>query len=205
MSLNNLFTKSVKEKKFARFSHLDIFANKKFEASGFEKSVKEIKSSINFLGKHVKESKKLDDDMFTNYLSPKTHHSITTRIHDLFMDPTIINNIRVGEIDVINEKIKKCVGLYFSINEEDTIIFKSQLLDSLGNQTGVRVYAIADVNIDDEHPRAEYKIVLIDPFHLVIPSEHYDSKRGRLLKSQMEKETYNNNMHNKISMHEYFS
>ncbi|MFZ3590004.1 hypothetical protein ACOI1C_12165 [Bacillus sp. DJP31] len=106
---------------------------------------------------------------------------------------------------IINEKIKKCIGLYFDItNEEDSVIFKSQLLDSLGNQTGVRVYAVADVNVDDDHPRAEYKIVLIDPFHLVIPSEFRDPRRGRLTKSQMEAEVYNKNIQNNISMHQFF-
>lgn len=60
MSLNNIFSKSIKDKEFSRFSHLDVFASKKFEASGFEKSIKEIHSSIDFLGEHVKKSRKLE-------------------------------------------------------------------------------------------------------------------------------------------------
>jgi hypothetical protein len=206
MSLNNLFSKSVKETKYHHFEHLDVFGNKKFELVGFTNSVKEIKSNIDFLDERVKKSKISKEDKFTNYLSASTPTSVTFRIDELFKDPSIINNVRAGTVELNKEKIVNCISLYFDLsNEENPVIFKSQISDSFDAQTGVRVYAVVDVNIDDEQPKAEYKIVLIDPFHLTIPSAHVDKrKKKKKSKQQMEQETFNKNANNDICMSDYF-
>jgi hypothetical protein len=192
--LNNIFTKSIPKKKFEDFVHLDIFAKKKFEANGFKEHVGKIQSNIDFLGNHIKKSTMSRDLMFTNYLSPRTPVEITARISELFDDPTIINNVRAGNVD-LNEKILNCIKLYHDEIDENEVVFKSQLADAFGNQSGVRVYAI--VEVDKEELKAIYNIVLIDPFHLVIPSQH----DGRS-KEQMERETFNNNHQNRMCMSE---
>lgn len=199
---NDLFTKSLKQtssaKKFNRHIHLEIFARKKFESEGFRKKVESIESNIDFLDDNIKKSVLSEDNLFTNYLSENTPVSITGRIGELFDNPTIINNIRVDTVNM-TDKVKNCISLYNDISEEENPeVFKSQLLDPFGEQTGVRVYVV--VLTVEIGKKAEYKIVLIDPFHLVIPSE-YDGRKKEIV----ERENFELNRNNTTCMTEYMS
>lgn len=198
---DGLFTKSIKhkssDKKFCQYRHLELFAKRKFESEGFTKSVKSIKSNIEFLNDDVKKSVLSSEHLFTNYLSEHTPASISNRIIELFDNPSIVNNVRTDNVD-INDKVRNCINLYHNISEDDNpVIIKSQLSDQFNEQVGVRVYIIVDIAEDGE--KAEFKIVLIDPFHLVIPSKD----KGKS-KEIVEKENFHLNKNNRICMNDYF-
>lgn len=177
---------------------LNSIAKTKIESNRFVHSTEHLVHNIEFYSDSVKKSKKLHEYRFTNFLhDTKTHPQIKQRIYELIQDPTVIDNQHVGEVR-INDKIRRCLELYVDDLQEELFIFKSDIRDSFGGQVGVRVYIFFELPNDNPDMQLVFKIALIDPFHLVIPSMHQNYN-----KEKMERHTYNNNEANSLCISEW--
>lgn len=131
---------------------------------------------------------------FSNYLKSDGQSEKCTVIENLSKD---LNIIRDGEKSVdYNERALAVLSLYTSsdlLNIE--FVMKSDIYDSLGVKSAVRVYWIYEQNEN------VIKIVCIDPQHLVIPSDH-DGKDKNIVWDN----TWNDLNQSKIhSIEQYFS
>jgi hypothetical protein len=197
MSSKNLFTKSLPKKKF---NYLEGFAKEKLHGSGFKDSFADIHPTFEFHSELVKKSINSKEYKFTNFLSNKTNHSITSRIQELAEDPSILNNDSVMTVNM-NEKIKSCINLYCEIDSDDNpIIYKSELRDIFGTRNSLRIFCMIDIVMVENSPKAINKIVLIDPFHLVIPSQH-----NGMTKEKAEAYVYRENSGNTLCLSKYIS
>lgn len=139
-----------------------------------------------FYNEDVKKSKNISKVKFTNFVKDSISSDLKARIQELSNDPTIIKSNAVT-VDM-NPKIHECIEQYAKIDlHSEPLIFKSSLRDMLGNPTTVRIFSKVDIVYkDDGHKKALFRIVLIDPFHLVIPSAHNGKS-----KEAMEEQVYN--------------
>jgi hypothetical protein len=195
--MSDLFTRSLPVEK--RIVGLEKFAKAKLTGKGFSKSIKSISPKIEFYSREVKSSKRIPEHKFTNFIRRDTKSDIKVRIQDLVSDPLLIAD-KVNQVNVSNEKIRSCINLYCDINADDEeLIFKSDIQGLLQLQDGVRVYSKLELSFENDEPNATYQIILIDPFHLVIPSE----LNGKP-KDQVETEVYNVNAGNGICISTLF-
>lgn len=181
-------------------------AENKFESEGFIKSTKKGKikkgfqeqtPSIQLLSHDVRKSKKLHEYSFTNFLHNSTDQEVKSCVFDIIDNPSIIDTPNASEV-TINEKINECLKLYINPIPVGALIIKSNLVDALGVNRPVRVYSIMEFKTDNGSFKAESRIVLIDPFHLVIPSQH----KGKP-KDVVEREVYAANQNNQLCINDY--
>lgn len=188
-----------------RPGQLTFIAKEKMKSEGFlsstrkrkkfQREVEKIKPDIDFLNADVKKSMQLPEHLFTNFLSHKTDQDIKTGVFEVINNPSVADSKKVDKVRM-NKKIIECIRLYYEDLDEDSILFKSNLFDAIGSSKPVRIFTIPE--FDPSIPKATYKIVLIDPFHLVIPSEYRDKS-----KLEMESDTYRKNSDNQLCMFEY--
>lgn len=195
---SGLFLKSVDN--LPTTSFLNSLARSKMESRGFLRSTEHLATTIEFYDEYIKKSKKLSDWKFTNFLHRiNTPSRMTQRIYDLVQNPTIVDNSHISPVD-INEKILNCIRAYVPHVTEESLIIKSDLRDSFGDQVGVRVFLVFEFPDNDPDAKVEFKIVLIDPFHLVIPSKH----EGKT-KEEMESLIYAENEGNSLCISDWLS
>ncbi|WP_449292927.1 hypothetical protein [Paenibacillus kyungheensis] len=193
-----LFLESISEQtKSKKVSLFKGLVETKLKGKNFVESTKEIEANIIFYNDDVKRSQKLDEYKFTNFLSFKTCSGQKLRILDLIKNPSIVDSHNVTEVN-LNAKVKSCLGLYVKVLSEDALIFKSAISNDFGDQLGVRVYTMFELPNNDPEMQSVFKIILIDPFHLVIPSKHKEDS-----KEVMEEKTYRLNYDNNICMSEW--
>ncbi|GIP60598.1 hypothetical protein [Paenibacillus woosongensis] len=183
----------IAQKKLLESNGFKESARKK---GSFKKDADKLRPEISFLNDDVKKSNKLHDYYFTNFISSKTEQSIKTCIYDIYSDPNVVDTPNASEV-TINKKIQECLKLYLPQVPVGALIIKSNLIDGLGAPKPFRVFSIME--FQHNPPKAISKIVLIDPFHLVIPSQH-NGKQKRTVES----EVYKSNMNNHICMYDYF-
>ncbi|WP_379128851.1 hypothetical protein [Paenibacillus sp. sgz500958] len=135
--------------------------------------------------------------MFTNFISETTSESIKTSIYDIFDNPNIFDTPNAGEVEFNNKKIEECLKLYIDPFPASLLFIKSNLVDAMGIPKQVRVFSVMET-ISNPEPKAISKIVLIDPFHVVIPSKH-DGKT----KEEVERDTFRSNKDNYLCMNDY--
>ncbi|WP_138752749.1 hypothetical protein [Paenibacillus sinopodophylli] len=173
-------------------------ATNHFKTNGFLGDETDIASEVYYYNEDVKKSKINQDIKFTNYVSNRTDQEIKIRIQELADNPSVITS----HADIVNRntKIDQCLALYVNLVADPQLgVFKTNLQNTLGTRTMVRVFSVADlVTQDDGKLKALFRIVLIDPFHLVIPSEHQG-----VSKEIVEQRTFNDNRSNTICMSEW--
>lgn len=188
--------------------HFETLVRNKLESDGFIQSGKkrnkakkdfaQISPSFGFFNQDVKKSRTLDIHMFTNYLSESTSQSIKTSVYDIFENPGIIDTPNADAVRFNHPKIEECLKLYIDIIPADCLILKSNLIDEIGVPKPIRVFSL--MMLDPVELKATYLIILIDPFHLVIPSEF----EGRA-KDVVEREIYEFNKNNQLCMNDYYN
>lgn len=162
------------------------------------------KSTVDIYNQEVIKSKINNELKFTNFYSYGTDVSIKNRLEDLSCDLSIIkerdfdtnvnfNNNRIADI------IKLSIPDFDVKDVEKGEVRKVSLTDSFGCKTGVRVYFLLDP------VSSTYQIIVIDLFHLVIPSQHKDKKGNRKGKEKMLNETFNKNKNNKECISNFFN
>ncbi|QLG38719.1 hypothetical protein HW560_11780 [Paenibacillus sp. E222] len=186
----------------------DVLTKNKFESDGFlqsgkknsklKKQLDKITPTFEFLNSDAKKSKSLPEHMFTNFLTDLTPGTIKTSIFDIFDNPSIVDTPNAGVVRLTKPKIEACLNLYLDPLPENAYIVKSNLIDALGQPKHIRVFTIMEF-VTEPDLKAIYKIILIDPFHLVIPSKH-----GEKSKEEMEHDTYNHNRDNVLCMNDYY-
>jgi hypothetical protein len=190
---------------FNRKSSLFSLASKKFESDGFidstkrgrrfEKDLSRITPDIDFYSVDVMRSKASHDHQFTNFIKHSTDQAIKTGIFDILTNPGVIESSRAGEVEMKPE-ILACLNLYVNPMPQGAIVLKCNMTDSLGNPKSVRVFVL--MILQSEPLKMIYRIILVDPFHLVIPSLH-----NGMTKDEMKRTMYNENRDNKICMYDY--
>lgn len=144
---------------------------------------------------------------FTNYISSHISSDIQIRITELSENLNIIRNFDLDPVNFNNSRITDIIALCvegFNPEElEDDSIMKVSLKDSFGENNGVRVYLIINNHLD------LIEILLIDPFHLLIPSKHRVKRgrsRGKFYTSQeMLEKNFRENRNNDISLAQMFN
>ncbi|MFB4260538.1 hypothetical protein ACE106_15450 [Shouchella clausii] len=173
------------------------------ERDKFKTSVLKTKSlqdmddlDILFFDERVKASKKLERELFTNFLNNKTDRDVIAKIVHIFNDPFYLKNSSIDGISM-TEKLHSCINEYVPINYEEAYIFKANVKGSLGDKSPLRVYLYLEVTptAKQEELNKRLGIILLDPFHLAIPSRHKEGKK-HYTKEEMEKITYNRNKNN---------
>ncbi|MNW48901.1 hypothetical protein D3C74_262910 [compost metagenome] len=173
------------------------FVSESNKKGRFKNEVSGITPEISFFSNDVKKSKNLTENKFTNFLSNSTEQLIKTCIYDIFDNPNIIDTPNADAVRFTDPKILNCLKLYHATVSEECLIIKSNLIDEVGLPKPVRVFSIVEMQHTPE-PKATSKILLIDPFHLVIPSEH-----GGQAKRVVEEQTFLKNKDNRICMNNY--
>lgn len=191
--MEGLFTQSLPSS-IPRF--MISLAKDKMAAKGFVDSAEQFIPEIQFLSEDVKTSKHNAEWRFTNFLRRDTSEDIRQRILAVMRDPFVAT--RYVDTVRINDRIKNCLSLYVDALEQDVLIFKSDIRDAMtSRQAGVRVFTILDLPGNNPDAKVHFKIILIDPFHLVITSQH-----DGLGKTEMERLSYNSNRGNTICISE---
>lgn len=172
------------------------FPNSAKKIKTFQKKMNEIRPIIEYYDESIKKSRKDEATLFTNYLSPSAKSSIKTTIYDIMSNPSLIDSPH-GDVVRMTDKVKQCIESYIGTIPQNSRIIKSNLIDAVGNPKEVRVFSLMTF-VDEPEFRAISKIVLIDPFHLVIPSEHNGKK-----KEVVEREAFQQNKENSLCMLDY--
>jgi hypothetical protein len=157
----------------------------------------ELIPQFEFYNDKVRQSKKLDEIKFTNFVTDRISTDILIRLQELASNPSIIKDD--ADVTNLNAKIESCLRLYVDRDVNTEQIFKSTLKTDLGVKTTVRVFSIVDLKRDDSGRNvAIFRIGLIDPFHLVIPSKHL-----KLTKEQMEEKVFRENRNNTVCLSKF--
>ena len=166
-------------------------ARNRMMKNGFEDQAKEFKPEIQFFSEEVKTSKHNEDIKFTNFLNRATPEITKQLVRSVMQNPYIVagrpDNVR------ITDKVKNCISLYATDIDDDPLVWKSDIRDASDQQKAVRVYTMFYLPDNDPNAKPLFNIVIIDPFHLVIPSEY----KG-MTKVEMEHQVYNENRSNSI-------
>lgn len=182
------------------------FAEKRsnsFKSSGVNlKPTKEKKVVV--YNENVIQSKLNERYKFTNYYSDRTDAEIMNRLDALSSDLNIIKECDLEDtINFNDDRIAEIIKLFitdFDVNDlEADEVGKVSLKDSFGKNTGVRVYFIVD------SLKLEYKVILIDIFHLVIPSQHTTKKGRKIDREKMLNTTFNENRSNNKCISDCFN
>lgn len=192
----NLFSSSIKPKENISFQKMGV---DKLKSSGFTESTAHILHVFELHNENVKHSKRIDELQFTNYLSNTTESAKRDKIAELGYDLSYIDNDKGDQVR-LNDRIKSCLALYIDQIEIDENIFKIDLSSFYSGQTGVRIFVKCEVSRNDEGQfKAAYKIIMIDPFHLVIPSQF-----NGFTKEYVMNKTFRENIGNNLCISTYF-
>lgn len=148
---------------------------------------------IRFFNEQSITSKESKQDKFTNFLYEDTDILILERIMSFLSDITMLKDLNSTTVSFKNdekaERISNIIKLYISdfeiSSKDEDRIRKAPIVSRLNTNENVRVYFMINDNFDT------YEIILIDPFHLVIPSDYKKKKAKQVLN-----ETYNANQYN---------
>lgn len=126
------------------------------------------------------------------------------RLDALSSDLNIIKECDLEDtINFNDDRIAEIIKLFitdFDVNDLETDeVGKVSLKDSFGKNTGVRVYFIVD------SLKLEYKVILIDIFHLVIPSQHTTKKGRKIDREKKLNTTFNENRSNNKCISDFFN
>jgi hypothetical protein len=194
--LDDLFTKSLKPQN-------DLLERKKrsFSERHQDKFKPEKKKEVKFYNEQTIKSVHNKDLKFTNFFSGKTKCNVLQRLYELSKDLSVIRSLSPTTVNFNRKRIAQIIKLYIDDFDpkdlEEDKVMKVTLEDSLGQQDGVRLYFLLNKTFD------AYEIILIDLFHLVIPSKH--RKKGRMIdRESMLNITYNQNKNNNKCISCYF-
>ncbi|WNF35220.1 hypothetical protein RJD24_12150 [Bacillaceae bacterium IKA-2] len=192
------FLKSF-EKVPRRTSFRAVLSNE-FKGNSFKEDITdEYKTEFNFYNNNVKKSRINKDLLFTNYLSNRTPRDITDILYQFHQDPSIIERGKIDQVRLNRSKIKQCLSIYYELQEEEEeYVFKANIETLSAQKIEVRIYCVVDLDSESKH--INVNIITIDPFHLVIPSDH----RGED-KLVVEKRTFDSNSQNKICISNYLT
>lgn len=185
------FLSQIAKKKMK--TEISLFSAKKHKQA--MKVIDKMDAEFEFYSDEVKISKKLPQSYFTNFLHISTKEEIKSGIHSIFSDQSIVDTLK-GDYVRLNSKIQDCLKMYYPSLNDESEVFKSNMQDVAGKPKPVRIFSIAD--IDFSQHKATFKIILIDPFHLVIPSDF-----GKMNSREMEKSVFANNVGNELCMSVY--
>ncbi|MBD8839504.1 hypothetical protein IFU39_16960 [Paenibacillus sp. CFBP 13594] len=174
-------------------TEVSVFSKKKKQQA--MKVIEKMEASYEFYSDEVKKSKKLPDSYFTNFLHESTKQEVKGGVISVFTDHSIVDTLK-GDYVRLNTKIINCLRQYYPSLTDNKEVFKSNLQDIAGNPRPVRIFSIADIDLSQH--KCLFQIILIDPFHLVIPSDH-----GGLNSREMEQQAFNSNSRNEVCMSTY--
>lgn len=171
--MDNLFSKSMVEK--GKF-HVDFMklASKNFNHQSFSKTTKEPNVVFELLTEESKKSKNISNLHFTNFIGKPTNQNHLARVVDLFSDLSTLSNMELTTVHLF-PRVINILNLYHfveSLDQVESNVVKVDLKDILGNQIGVRIYCAFDHEVVDEQWLVFTKVILVDLYHLVIPSEY---------------------------------
>ncbi|NIK12887.1 hypothetical protein [Alkalibacillus almallahensis] len=178
------------------------FANKearfKGERTKLEPSKKtEVKPFNEFSFK----SKYNSDLEFTNFYREDTDQKLKKRINELSEDFSVTLKGETRGVEFDKDRIKEILELFVGEFHEDDLsedeIVKVRLYDPFGYPTEIRVYLTLDTSDLDNKV---YYVLMVDLFHLVIPSSH-NGKQSEVVKQ----ETFEHNKDNNKCISEFFA
>lgn len=137
------------------------------------------KSKFQYLDDSIKRSKTNKSVKFTNYISNAKTEYIKMCLQKLNEDLNVIlESEGVLKPITVNTRFKNCLSLYLEEVEEQDSFMQSDIRDSAGGQVGVRIYFRLDL---DEESMPVYVIVLIDPHHLVFPTDYRGKSKSKVV------------------------
>lgn len=184
--MDNLFLKSLKGK--GKFNP-KFLPNRKFSQSNDDRFKPTQPKEVRFFNREVTKSKRCEKLKFTNFLSNSPGTEVY-RLESLVYDVSVLNNMRTSSVRFNNKRITDILNLNLidfnprALNDDS--IVKVDLRNEFNQQDGVRIYVYMDTK------NGAYDIIMIDLFHLVIPSKHKKKNKHTVLN-----ETYKINQHNK--------
>lgn len=183
--LDNMFLKSIKgESKFVP----EVFHDRKFSQSNDDRFKPAEPKEVRFFNREVTRSKQSEKLKFTNFLSSSPGNEFY-RLESLVNDVSVLNNMKTDTVNFNNKRITDILNLnLFDFNPRalnDDSIVKVDLRNEFNQQDGVRIYVYMDTN------SGAYDIIMVDLFHLVIPSKHKKKDKHTVLN-----ETYRKNERN---------
>jgi hypothetical protein len=187
------------KKSFSGSLNIDFLrlAKNNFKSEKFEVSTKEPKVVFELLSGDSYKSKQDHSLCFTNFISDRTDYVTLARLEELFKDLSSIQSHQLNSVNM-KERIENILSLYHFQNSEDLVeskVMKADLKGSLSNQDGVRAYFTFDHEVVEGEWIAKTQVIMIDLFHLVIPSKHKGKTADRSMR-----DTYHTNMNNKTCM-----
>ena|SRR5690625_2949794 len=195
---DDLFLKSLDKNK-KKYDLTDRI-KRTFKERNREKFQPKKDREVNFFNPEVVKSKIDKKLKFTNFYSNTTHFAVKERINELSEDLSIIRDCIPEEVN-LNDRIIDIIKLFIPDFEvqliEDDQIMKVRLENQLGQQDGVRIYYLLNEKFD------AYEIIIIDLFHLVIPSRL--KVRNKILsKGQAMNKVFQENVQNDICISTLF-
>lgn len=192
--MDALFTKSLSSNANT-IINIDFFklAKKNFNSTSFTDKTKEPTVQFELLSEDSKTSKNEPSLHFTNFIGKKTDQNNIANVIKLFDDLTSLQSKQLTAVNLM-DRVTKIFELYNyqEPNEQlETNVAKADLKDGLGNQQGVRIYFTFEHEVKEKEWLIHTKIILIDLYHLVIPSRH-----GKLTADKAKTINYDINRHN---------
>lgn len=182
----NIFNKPGKEqqKKGPSLAPRSIFGTKSMQPKE--------KGEIVFYNEGVKFSKRLKKHQFLNHLGPRTLTSGKDTIYKFKDNLQELHNYFDFDTDEtsIDNRLREIFSLYVDENDFENLdrnICKARIKTAVGQSTGFRIFLYKDSKEN------KYKIFLLDPLHLVIPS-----------RVQRTEKTYENNKGNGTCFNRFF-
>lgn len=196
---DGLFTKSLKPKIYVT----DRIA-RKFSERNAEKFIPDDPKKVKPYNDIIFESMYEKELMFTNFICDKIPSNIKIRLTELGEDLNIIRDYDLEPVTFNDDRIANIFSLYIAGFNTDELtkdeIMKVSLNNAFGERKGVRVYLRMNMEV--------IELLLIDPFHLVIPSR-YQIKKRKKMKSytaeEMKKRTFLENQNNSVCISELFN
>lgn len=183
----NIFNKPgrKKKKKGPSLAPQSIFGTKSIEPKE--------KGEIVFYDEGVKFSKRLNEREFLNHLGPKNlteSKDTILKFKDNLQDLHHYFDFDTDETS-IDGRLKEIFSLYVKEDDLENLdknVCKARIKTAVGQSTGFRIFLYLD------SAENKYKIFLLDPLHLVIPS-----------RVQRAEKTYENNKGNGMCFNRFFN
>jgi hypothetical protein len=137
---------------------------------------------------------------FTNFISTRTNHNILFRLEEIFRDLRVLQSKEITSVD-LRDRIIQILNLYNfqpSGDQVETDVVKVDVKGVLGVQDGVRVFLTFDHQMVEDEYIIFSKIILVDLYHLVIPS-HFQGRTPERAKVH----SFNQNLGNNICISNY--
>jgi hypothetical protein len=109
-----------------------------------------------------------------------------------------VNSVDLNEV-VMNNRVLSCLSLYDDFVTDETLYVKQNLKSISGSATPIRLYFKFDkISVHEDEVGYSLSLVLIDLFHLVIPSDHNGLSAEKMLKK-----TFHDNVNNMECISDY--